>query len=90
MNNLLELEFGTPPGNHKNPSQDNHRSRPQTITNTCRTSTAAPSHLGGGNHQEKQEIPQQINPSSATKCKTMINALESLNLTQESQLNARK
>jgi hypothetical protein len=39
MSNPLELEFDAPPGNHKNPSQDNHRSRPQTITNTCRTST---------------------------------------------------
>jgi hypothetical protein len=37
--NPLELKFGASPGNHKNPSQDNHRNRPQTITNTCRTSS---------------------------------------------------
>jgi hypothetical protein len=41
-------------GRYKTPH--NHRSRPQTITNTCRSSFAAPSRLGGDNHQKKQEI----------------------------------
>jgi hypothetical protein len=30
-----------------------HRSRPRTTSNSCRTSSAAPSRLGGGNYQEK-------------------------------------
>jgi hypothetical protein len=30
-----------------------HRSQPRTTSNSCRTSSAAPSRLGGGNHQEK-------------------------------------
>jgi hypothetical protein len=67
--NPLELEFGAPPGNHHNPSQQAHRSRPRTITNTCRTSTAAPSRLGGGNHQENTRIPQQMNTQVPTRCK---------------------
>jgi hypothetical protein len=62
--NPLELEFGAPPGNYNNPSQQAHRSRPRTITNTCRTSTAAPSRLDGGNHQEKQESRSK----TTTKC----------------------
>jgi hypothetical protein len=53
--NSLELEFGAPLENHNNPSQQAHQSRPQTITNMCQTSTTAPSHLDGGDHQEKQE-----------------------------------
>jgi hypothetical protein len=34
--------------------------------------------------------PQQINPPSASRCKSMIDALESLNLTQRSQSNAKE
>jgi hypothetical protein len=64
MSNPLELKFGALLGNHNHPSQQDHRSWPRIITNTCRTSTAAPSHLGGGNHQEKQESRSK----STTKC----------------------
>jgi hypothetical protein len=60
--NPLELEFGAPPRNHNNPSQQAHRGRPRIITNTCRTSSAAPSRLGGGNHQEKQESRNKRTP----------------------------
>ena len=35
-------------------SPHNHRRWPQTITKSCQSSTAEPSHLGGGNHQEQQ------------------------------------
>ena len=38
-------------GKVKNSSQS-PRSEPETITNLCSTILAAPSHLGGGNHQE--------------------------------------
>jgi hypothetical protein len=70
MSNPLELEFGAPPGNHNNPSQQAHRSRPRTITNTCRTTSVAPSRLGGGNHQEKQESRSKRTP----KCQLDANS----------------
>jgi hypothetical protein len=74
--NPLELEFGSPPGNHNNPSQQAHRSRPRTITNTCRTSTAAPSRLGDGNHQEKQESRSKRTPRCQLDANSQANALE--------------
>ena len=40
----------------KNPSQS-PRSKPETSTFLRSTILAAPSHLGGGNHQEKQANP---------------------------------
>ena len=52
MSNPLELPFGAPPGKVQIPSQS--LAWPRTITNSCQSSTAAPSRLGGGNHQEKQ------------------------------------
>jgi hypothetical protein len=74
--NPLELEFGAPPGNHNNPSQQAHRSRPRTITNMCWTSTAAPSHLGGGNHQEKQESRIKWTPKCQLDANSQTNAFE--------------
>ena len=41
-------------GRAQDPSQD-HRSWPRTITNMFRSSTVAPSRIGGGNYQELQE-----------------------------------
>jgi hypothetical protein len=82
MSNLLELPCGASPGKMQRPSQD-HWSWPQTITNMCQTSTVAPSHLGGGNHQEKQTAKDH---PSATKMQThKYNVLGSLNLTLDYQ-----
>jgi hypothetical protein len=74
--NSLELEFSAPPGNHNNPSQQAHQSQPRTITNTWRTSSAAPSHLGGGNHQEKQKSRSKRTPKYQLDANSQANALE--------------
>ena len=52
MSNSLELPFGAPPGKVQIPSQSPEMAT--TITNSCQSSTSAPSRLGGGNHQEQQ------------------------------------
>ena len=51
--NLLEYILALHRRKVKNPSQS-PRSEPETITFLRSTILAAPSHLGGGNHQEKQ------------------------------------
>ena len=56
MSNPLELPFGTLPGKAQDPSQS-PRSEPETITNLRSMILVAPSHQGGGNHQEKQVNP---------------------------------
>jgi hypothetical protein len=87
--NPLELEFGAPPGNHNNPSTQAHRRWPWTITNTCQTSTAAPSRLGGGNHQEKQESHSKWTPKCQLDANSQANTLWSLNLTSNMQRSKR-
>jgi hypothetical protein len=47
-----------------------HRRWPQTISNSCQTSSAASSYLGGGNHQEKQESHSKRTP----KCQLDANS----------------
>jgi hypothetical protein len=48
----------------------------------CQSSSAAPSHLGGGNHQEKQEICSHSDPQVPLDAITQANTLENtLNLT---------
>jgi hypothetical protein len=74
--NPLELKFGAPSGNHHNPSQQVHQSQPRTITNTCWTSTAASSRLGGGNHQEKQESRNKRTLKYQLDANSQANALE--------------
>ena len=49
--NPLEYLLALHRGKVKNPSQS-PRSEPETITTLHSTILAAPSHLGGGNHQE--------------------------------------
>ena len=56
MSNPLEYLLALHRGKVKNPSQS-PRSEPETITNLRSTILAAPSHLGGGNHQEKETNP---------------------------------
>jgi hypothetical protein len=73
MSNPLELPFGSPPGRYKTPH--NHRSQPRTITNTCRSPSATPSRLGGGNHQESQEIRSHDDPQVPLDAITEANAL---------------
>ena len=51
MNNSLEYLLALRRGKVKNPSQS-PRSESETITNLRSTILAAPSYLGGGNHQE--------------------------------------
>ena len=51
MSNPLEYLLALHWGKVKNPSQS-PRSEPETITNLRSTILAAPSRLGGGNHQE--------------------------------------
>ena len=51
MSNPLEYLLVLRRGKVKNPSQS-PRSEPETITTLRSTILAAPSHLGGGNHQE--------------------------------------
>ena len=53
MSNPLEYLLALRRGKVKNPSQS-PRSEPETITALRSTILAAPSHIGGGNHQEKQ------------------------------------
>jgi hypothetical protein len=48
---------------------------PWTITNTCQSSSAAPSHLGGGNHQEKQEIHSHNDPQVSLDAIPQVNTL---------------
>ena len=54
--NPLEYLLALCRGKVKNPSQS-PRSEPETITNLRSTILAAPSHLGGDNHQELQANP---------------------------------
>ena len=56
MNNSLEYLLALCRGKIKNLSQS-PRSEPETITNLRSLILAAPSRLGGGNHQEKQANP---------------------------------
>jgi hypothetical protein len=74
--NPLELEFGAPPENHNNPSQQAHQKRPRTITNTCRASSAVSNRLGGGNHQEKQESHSKRTPKYQLDANSQANALD--------------
>jgi hypothetical protein len=57
----------------QDPSQSLEPAR--TITNTCRSSSAAPNHLGGNNHQEKQEIHSHNDPQVPLDAITQANAL---------------
>ena len=43
---------------------------PRTITNSCQSSSVAPSRLGGGNHQE-----QQVNPVAKHKHQVPLDAI---------------
>jgi hypothetical protein len=52
------------------------RSWPWTTSNSCRTSSAAPSHLGGGNHQEKQESRSKGTPKCQLDANSQANVLE--------------
>ena len=69
-------------------SPHNHRRWPRTITNSCQSSIAAPSHLGGGNHQE-----QQANPVAKHEHQVPIDAitqaihLDSLQISQRWWIN---
>jgi hypothetical protein len=55
----------------------------------CWTSTATPSHLGGGNHQELQEIHSHNDPQVPLDAITQAMHLESLNLTLNLQPSKR-
>ena len=62
-------------GKVKNPSQS-PRSEPETITNLRLMILAAPSRLGGGNHQEQQANPAaKTRTPSASRCNHSSNAL---------------
>jgi hypothetical protein len=54
----------------------NRRSQSRTISNSCWTSSAAPSHLSGGNHQEKQESRSKGTPKRQLDANSQANALE--------------
>jgi hypothetical protein len=53
-----------------------HRSQPWTTSNSCRTSSAAPSHLGGSNHQEKQESRSKRTPKCQLDANSQANAVQ--------------
>jgi len=69
MSNPLELPFGAPPEKAQDPSQS-PRSEPETITNLRSMILAAPSRLGGGNHQEKK-----VNPAAKHKYQVPLDAI---------------
>ena len=69
MSNPLELPFGAPLGKAQDPSYS-PRSEPETITNLRSMILAAPSQLGGGNHQEKQ-----VNPTAKHEYQVPIDAI---------------
>jgi hypothetical protein len=65
--NLLMLPLTLRRGRHKTPH--NVRASHEQTPLVPDLLQAAPSHLGGGNHQEKQRIPQQENTQVPTRCK---------------------
>jgi hypothetical protein len=77
------LPFGFSPGKVKNPSQS-PRSEPKIITFLRSTILAAPSRLGGGNHQENtSESHSETQSPSASRRNHSSNALRfTLNLTK--------
>jgi hypothetical protein len=68
------VSFGTPLGNTQEPLTITER-WPRTITKSYHNSSTAPSHLGGGNHQEKQEIHSHNDPQVPLDAITQANAL---------------
>ena len=69
MSNPLELPFGAPSGKAQDHSQS-QRSEPETITNLRLTILATPSHLAGGNHQEKL-----VNPAAKHEYQVPLDAI---------------
>ena len=69
MSNSLEYLLALHRGKVKNPSQS-PRSEPETITTLRSTILAAPSRLGGGNHQEKQ-----VNPAAKHEYQVPLDAI---------------
>jgi hypothetical protein len=82
------VAFGAPPRKEQEPLTITGR-WPRTITNSCHNSSAALSHLGGDNHQEKQEIHSHNDPQVPIDAITQANTLELLNLTLNSQSSKR-
>ena len=73
--NLLEYLLALHRGKIKNPSQS-PQSEPETSTFLRSTILAAPSHLGGGKHQEKQANPvakqnHQVPLDAITQCNAL-------------------
>ena len=67
--NLLEYLLALRRGKVNNPSQS-PRSEPETITTLRSMILAAPSRLGGGNHQEKQ-----VNPAAKHEYQVPLDAI---------------
>jgi hypothetical protein len=68
------VAFGAPPRKAQEPLTITRR-WPRTITNSCHNSSAAPSRLASGNHQEKQEIHSHNDPQVPLDAITQVNAL---------------
>ena len=80
--NLLEYLLALPRGKVKNPSQS-PRLELETSTTLCSTILAAPSRLGGGNHQEKQANPTAKHNHQVTlDANTQAMHLDSLPISQ--------
>jgi hypothetical protein len=74
MSNPLEYLLALHWGKVKNPSQS-PLSEPDTITTLRSTILAAPSHLGGSNHQEKQAKSAVKHNHQVSRCNHSSNAL---------------
>jgi hypothetical protein len=82
MSNPLEYLLALHRGKVKNPSQSS-RSEPKTSTFLRLMILAAPSRLGGGNHQEKQENPvAKHNHQMPLDAITQAMNLDSLSISQ--------
>jgi hypothetical protein len=65
----------------KNPSQA-PPVWPRTITNSSSTPPLLQAIYGDGNHRRVTRNPQQLRRTSASRCKSLSNVLDSLNLTK--------
>jgi hypothetical protein len=85
--NLLMLPLTLHRGRHKTPH--NARAGHEQTPLVPDLLQAALSHLGGCNHQEKQESRSKRTPKCQLDAKSQANALESLNLTSNMRSSKR-
>jgi hypothetical protein len=72
---FTRVAFGAPPGKAQHPSQITKR-WPRKSTTLATTPLLPPSHLDGGNHQEKQKSHSLCSPKCQLDASSQANALE--------------